>query len=91
MPDYRREFEPIRFWDWLTGWMCLETKIGVGLVLLGGALLAWTDWRIPGIDWSIGYLVLVAGVAFSLGSLGRDCRLLVQQWRKGTEKRNRRP
>ena len=73
------EFKRVRVWEWLTGWMCLETKTGVALVALGGALLWWTDWRIPGIDWSIGYLVLVAGVAFCLGSLGRDCRLLWQR------------
>ena len=69
--------------DWLTGWMCLETKLGLGLVLLGGLLLWLTDWRIPGIDWPIGYLVLVAGVAFSFGSLGRDCRLLLRRKKIG--------
>ena len=82
MSDPDREFQPIRLRDWLTGWMCWETKLGLVLVLLGGLLLWRTDWHIPGIDWSIGYLVLIAGVAFSLGSLGRDCRLLWNRLRK---------
>ena len=89
MTKPEKEFRSVRLRDWLTGWMCLETKLGLGLVLLGGILLRFTDWHIPGIDWSIGYLVLVIGVFFSLGSLGRDCRLLFQKrkQRRGTDHR----
>ena len=82
MGDPQREFRPIRIREWLTGWMCLDTKIGLGLVLAGGLLLWLTDWHLPGIDWSIGYLVLITGVFFSVGSLGRDCRVVWRRYRQ---------
>lgn len=49
MDGGEREFQRVRWRDWVIGCWCLETKLGFILVVLGGVLLWWTDWRLPGL------------------------------------------
>ena len=74
--DPERDIQPIGFRDWLTSCMCWEIKLGFPLVLLGKALLWWTDWYVPGLRWPWGQVLLWLGIACLVWGLIRDCWLI---------------
>ncbi len=82
MVSESREFQPVRLRDWLTCGMCMETKSGFILILLGGLLLWFTNWKLPGLSLHAGYPVLILGVIIQAAGLGRDCKLIHKHRRK---------
>lgn len=80
MRDAEKEFQPIRFLDWVRGSCCYDTKAGFLLVAAGAAVLLATGLQVPISRGRAGHVLLAAGGILSLVSLLRDLGLL---WRRG--------